>query len=69
VRPEAPIGNRRQDGILPQTAEQLGDVAGLKLRLRPETVTVLEGIMHVMEHFSGHAAQIIFITKFVTAKI
>jgi hypothetical protein len=69
VRPEAPIGNRRQHGILSHTAEQLVDVAALELRLRPETVTVLEVIMHVMEHFSGHAAQIIFITKFVTAKI
>ncbi len=31
-------------------------------------VTVLEAIMHVVEHFSGHTAQIIFITKFVTGE-
>jgi len=29
---------------------------------------VIEAIMHVVEHFSGHTAQIIFITKFVTGE-
>jgi len=29
-------------------------------------VTVLKAILHVVEHFSGHTAQIIFITKMVT---
>jgi uncharacterized damage-inducible protein DinB len=31
-------------------------------------VTVLEAILHVVEHFSGHTAQIIFITKFLTGE-
>ena len=29
-------------------------------------VSVVEAIYHVVEHFSGHAGQIIFITKAVT---
>lgn len=29
-------------------------------------VTVLEAILHVVEHFSGHAGQIMFATKLVT---
>lgn len=31
-------------------------------------VTVLEAILHVMEHFSGHTGQIIFATKFLTGE-
>ena len=31
-------------------------------------VTVLKSILHVVEHFSGHTAQIIFITKMVTGE-
>jgi uncharacterized damage-inducible protein DinB len=31
-------------------------------------VTVLKAILHVVEHFSGHTAQIIFITKMVTGE-
>jgi len=31
-------------------------------------VTVLEAILHVVEHFSGHTGQIIFITKFLTGE-
>ena len=31
-------------------------------------VTVLKAIFHVVEHFSGHAAQIIFITKMFTGE-
>jgi hypothetical protein len=31
-------------------------------------VTVIEAILHVVEHFSGHTAQIIFITKFLTGE-
>ena len=30
--------------------------------------TVLKAIFHVVEHFSGHTAQIIFITKMVTGQ-
>jgi len=29
---------------------------------------VLKAIFHVVEHFSGHTAQIIFITKMVTGQ-
>jgi uncharacterized damage-inducible protein DinB len=29
-------------------------------------VTVIEAILHVVEHFSGHTGQIIFATKFLT---
>jgi uncharacterized damage-inducible protein DinB len=31
-------------------------------------VTKLEAIFHVVEHFSGHTAQIIFITKMITGQ-
>jgi uncharacterized damage-inducible protein DinB len=31
-------------------------------------VTVLTAILHVVEHFSGHTAQIIFITKLLTGE-
>ena len=31
-------------------------------------VTVLEAIYHVVEHFSGHAGQIIFATKLLTGE-
>jgi uncharacterized damage-inducible protein DinB len=31
-------------------------------------VTVLEAVLHVVEHFSGHTGQIIFITKFLTGE-
>jgi uncharacterized damage-inducible protein DinB len=31
-------------------------------------LTVLEAILHVVEHFSGHTGQIIFITKFLTGE-
>jgi uncharacterized damage-inducible protein DinB len=31
-------------------------------------VTLLEAIFHVVEHFSGHTAQIIFVTKMLTGE-
>jgi len=31
-------------------------------------VTALEAVLHVVEHFSGHAGQIIFATKFLTGE-
>ena len=31
-------------------------------------VTILKAILHVTEHFSGHTAQIIFVTKMVTGE-
>ncbi len=43
-------------------AERLAD------HIRPQNydVTVLEAIYHVVEHFSGHTGQIIFVTKWLT---
>jgi uncharacterized damage-inducible protein DinB len=37
-----------------------------RLSIQKYDVTVLEAILHVVEHFSGHTGQIIFITKFLT---
>jgi uncharacterized damage-inducible protein DinB len=37
-----------------------------RLVIQGHDVTMLEAIFHVVEHFSGHAAQIIFITKMLT---
>jgi uncharacterized damage-inducible protein DinB len=36
--------------------------------IQKSDVTVLEAILHVVEHFSGHTGQIIFITKFLTGE-
>jgi uncharacterized damage-inducible protein DinB len=36
--------------------------------IQKSDLTVLEAILHVIEHFSGHAGQIIFITKFLTGE-
>src|SRR5215469_4165489 len=38
--------------------------------IRPQNydVTVLEAIYHVVEHFSGHTGQIIFVTKLLTGQ-
>ena len=35
-------------------------------KIQKYDVTVLEAILHVVEHFSGHAGQIIFATKLLT---
>ena len=37
-------------------------------KIQKYDVTVLEAILHVVEHFSGHTGQIIFITKFLTGE-
>jgi len=39
-----------------------------RLEIQGHEVSVLEAIYHVVEHFSGHANQIIFITKMVTGE-
>lgn len=44
--------------------ERLGE----RLMIQKYDVTVLEAILHVVEHFSGHTGQIIFITKFLTGE-
>jgi len=41
---------------------------GERTTIQGHDVTVLEAIFHVVEHFSGHTAQIIFITKMVTGE-
>lgn len=38
------------------------------LRCQSYNVTILEGIYHVVEHFSHHAGQIIFATKLLTSE-
>ncbi len=37
-------------------------------RIQGHDVTLLEAIFHVVEHFSGHTSQIIFITKMLTGE-
>lgn len=39
---------------------------GQRVTVQGYEVTVLEAIYHVVEHFSGHTGQIIFITKAIT---
>jgi len=36
--------------------------------IQGDDVTLLKAILHVVEHFSGHTAQIIFITKMLTGE-
>ena len=38
-----------------------------KVRIQGLEVSVLEAILHVVEHFSMHAGQIVYITKLLTA--
>jgi uncharacterized damage-inducible protein DinB len=39
---------------------------GERMVVQSYDVSVIEAILHVMEHFSGHTGQIIFATKFLT---
>lgn len=39
-----------------------------RVTIQRNDVTVLKAIFHVVEHFSGHTAQIIFITKMLTGE-
>jgi uncharacterized damage-inducible protein DinB len=39
-----------------------------RVSIQGHDVSLLEAIYHVVEHFSGHAAQIIFITKMLTGE-
>jgi hypothetical protein len=40
----------------------------VRTRIQGHDVTVLEAILHVLEHFSGHTGQIIFVAKFLTGE-
>jgi uncharacterized damage-inducible protein DinB len=46
------------------TASQLGE----RVTIQKYSVTVLEAIFHVVEHFSHHTGQIIFATKMLTGE-
>lgn len=50
--------------IRAQTAESLAR----RIEVQKYDVTVLEAIYHVVEHFAGHAGQIIFVTKMMTGE-
>jgi|HubBroStandDraft_1064217.scaffolds.fasta_scaffold137842_2 uncharacterized damage-inducible protein DinB len=39
-----------------------------RVTIQKYDLTIVEAILHVVEHFSGHTAQIIFITKFLTGE-
>jgi uncharacterized damage-inducible protein DinB len=39
-----------------------------RVTIQKYNVTVLEAILHVVEHFAGHSGQIIFLTKFHTGE-
>jgi uncharacterized damage-inducible protein DinB len=39
-----------------------------QIRVQNYDVTVLEAVYHVVEHFSGHTGQIIYLTKLLTGK-
>jgi hypothetical protein len=39
-----------------------------RITVQGYNATILEAIFHVVEHFSGHAGQIIFATKFLTGE-
>lgn len=39
-----------------------------QIRVQDYDTTVLEAIYHVVEHFSGHAGQILYITKLLTGE-
>jgi uncharacterized damage-inducible protein DinB len=41
---------------------------GERFTVQNYDVTVLEAILHVVEHFAGHTGQIIFATKFLTGE-
>jgi hypothetical protein len=45
-----------------------GERLGERTTIQGYDVTVLEAIFHVVEHFSGHTSQIIFITKALTGE-
>jgi len=60
----------RLHGVVEEAAAVLGAVTAARLGERVEIqkyeMPVLEAIYHVVEHFSGHAGQIIFATKMMT---
>jgi uncharacterized damage-inducible protein DinB len=60
----------RLDTTVAEAAEVIRAVAlerlAERLVIQNYPVTVLEAILHVVEHFSGHTGQIIFATKMLT---
>lgn len=72
ARGEIGIGELKQR-LLTTVQETIGIIADLPAQRLAETtkvqayeLTVLEAIYHVVEHFSGHAGQILFATKLWT---
>jgi len=72
-------GGESAETLAQRIRETVGDAAKLIRSLPPDRlaehatiqghdVTLLEAIFHVVEHFSGHTAQIIFITKMLTGE-
>jgi len=63
---------QRLGSTVEEAAALIRSLAAARLSERFEVqnykVTVLEALLHVVEHFSGHTAQIIFITKFLTGE-
>ncbi len=45
-------------------ADRLGEI----ITVQGHRVTVMEAVYHVVEHFAGHAGQILFLTKMATSK-
>jgi uncharacterized damage-inducible protein DinB len=44
------------------------DVLCERRTIQKYDVTVIEAVLHVVEHFSGHTGQIIFVTKLITSE-
>ena len=63
---------RRLRTTVDEAAALLRTLPGARLAepvtIQNYNVTVLTAILHVVEHFSGHTAQIIFITKLLTGE-
>ena len=59
---------RAMDEIIPVIENLRSERLMEKMTLQGYTVTVLEGIYHVVEHFCYHAGQIIFATKQLSAE-
>ena len=60
----------RLRGTVEEAAATIGAVTPERLTerlsIQKYDVTVLEAILHVVEHFSGHTGQILFLTKMLT---
>ena len=47
---------------------QTADTLARRVQIQNYDIAVLEAIYHVVEHFAGHAGQIIFLTKMLTGE-